>query len=141
MAAEGRGSGEQGVWRGAWLFLLACSLSASLGSAEGARKELRCAVHRACDAAGRCEDAAGDVVFRLEPREVRSGGAGHYVVEYDGTRADVEGRSDVGPFLWESGAERHALLASSETEWLWHRLVLTPRPSATVRFMTCALEQ
>jgi hypothetical protein len=48
--------------------------------------------------------------------------------------------SEAGPFYWESGDERHTLVASSEVDWLWHRLVLAPAPATTIRFLSCRFQ-
>jgi hypothetical protein len=113
----------------------------ALGQSEGARKRLDCRIVRVCDAAGVCTAGAGDIVFAMEPIELETAGAGHYTLSYAGTEAEMKAESDAGPFLWSVGRERHALIASSETEWLWHELEFDPGPQATIRFLECAFEQ
>jgi len=110
-------------------------------SAEGGVKVLDCRVARVCDGAGRCEPGAGTVTFRMEPKELGAGGVGRYTLRYGGTSADMDARSEAGPFEWSLGSERHALLASSETQWLWHALTLEPEPTATIRFLLCSFQR
>lgn len=109
--------------------------------AEGAVKLLDCQVLRACDAAGVCADAPASVSFRMEPIELEIAGAGRYRVIYADKEAEMSAMSDAGPFLWSIDRERHALIASSETQWLWHQLTLTPMPEATIRFLSCTFQQ
>jgi hypothetical protein len=109
--------------------------------AEGAVKQLACEVVQICDGGGNCESAAGDVHFRMEPVSLDAVGGGEYTISYESTQVAMQASSDIGPFVWSVGTERHALLASSETEWLWHRLSLAAGPEATVRFLVCALQQ
>jgi hypothetical protein len=77
----------------------------------------------------------------MEPVDVRAGNPGRYTIGYGDTKAQMVAMSDAGPFLWTVGEERDGLLASSETQWLWHRLTLDPAPEATIRFLTCSFEQ
>jgi hypothetical protein len=105
--------------------------------AEGAVRLLDCAVARVCDAAGACDSGTERVTFRMEPVETAADGSGRYGLTYGGTEADMDALSAAGPFLWTVGPERNALLASSETRFLWHRLTLEPAPEATVRFLEC----
>jgi hypothetical protein len=109
--------------------------------AEGAVRVLDCNAVRVCDAAGSCEPAAGETRFLMEPQALDSSGAARFTLSYGDVRADMEAMSDVGPFLWTAGSERHALLVSSETQWLWHRLTLEPAPVATVAFLECTFAQ
>jgi hypothetical protein len=83
----------------------------------------------------------GDVTFRIRPSKVDKGGAGRYQIQYEGKDLPMNALSDVGPFVWSRGDERHTLLASSETEFLWHRLTLGPVPVAAVRFLSCTVRQ
>jgi hypothetical protein len=108
---------------------------------EGAVRLFDCTVVRICDAAGNCEPAADAVAFRMEPVQVDPEGSGRYDLEYGDTQTAMSSVSDIGPFVWTVGEERHTLLASSETNFLWHRLVLDPLPAATVRFLTCTIRQ
>lgn len=109
--------------------------------AEGAVKLLECDVVRICDALGACQASSGEVSFRMEPQEIQASGAGDYTISFAGTQAPMRAASEAGPFLWTNGSERHALLASSETEWLWHELEIAAAPVATVRFLVCTLQQ
>lgn len=117
------------------------SLAPSLLFAEGAVKLLDCEITRVCDASGVCEAASDETGFRMEPIELGAAGAGRYSLSYGGTQVEMQAMSDTGPFLWNRGSERHALLASSETGWLWHQLTLEPSPGSTIRFMSCSFQQ
>lgn len=77
----------------------------------------------------------------MEPEQLEAGGSGSYRMLYDGTEATMRAMSDLGPFFWSNGDERHALMISSASEWLWHRLTTRPDPVATVRFMRCSFQQ
>jgi hypothetical protein len=107
-------------------------------SAEGAVRVLECTVTTVCDAAGRCADATEPLSFRIEPLDVSATGPARYAISYGETRAEMQALTEAGPFFWVHGSERATLLASSETQWLWHRLALEPQPLATVSFLTCA---
>lgn len=109
--------------------------------AEGAVRVLECTVTMVCDAAGQCAGAAEPVSFRIEPLEVAETGPARYAINHGETQAEMQALTDAGPFFWMHGSERATLLASSETQWVWHRLVLEPRPSATISFLTCAFRQ
>lgn len=111
------------------------------GWGEGAVRLLDCRVVRVCDAAGNCEAATDAVAFRMEPVQVGQDGSGRYELQYGDTETAMNSGSEIGPFVWTVGEERHTLLASSETNFLWHRLTLDPLPAATVRFLTCAIRQ
>jgi hypothetical protein len=113
----------------------------STGGAEGAVRLLDCSVARVCNAAGACEPGSGEVAFRMEPVDASADGSGRYSLSYGDTRAEMQALSNAGPFVWTVGTERHTLLASSDTEFLWHRLTLDPAPRATIRFLTCAFRQ
>lgn len=108
---------------------------------EGAVRHFDCSVARVCDAAGACEKGSGQVTFRMEPVETGADGSGNYALSYFDTEASMQALSAAGPFFWTVGEERDALLASSETQFLWHRLTLDPVPEATIRFLTCTLRQ
>lgn len=112
-----------------------------LAFAEGARKELDCQIVRVCDAAGVCQAGDGNVSFTMEPVEVGESGAGRYQLSYAQTTSEMQAVADAGPFIWTAGQERHVLVASSETEWLWHRLDLAAAPTATIRFLGCSFRQ
>jgi hypothetical protein len=141
MTAPGSSRPDRDRGLSAWSALGLGLLLAGATWGEGAVKTLDCAVARVCDAGGRCETGTGRVSFRMEPEELEAGGAGRYTLSYGDTRAEMEAMSDAGPFFWSVGRERDALLASSETEFLWHRLALEPVPEATIRFLTCSFQQ
>jgi hypothetical protein len=108
--------------------------------AEGAVRQLDCRVAQVCDGAGRCRAGTGNIAFTIAPVSLAAGGAGRYTVDYGDVRAAAaEAWSDAGPFFWLVGSERNTLVASSETEWLWHRLSIEPAPRATVSFLSCWL--
>jgi hypothetical protein len=122
--------------------VLGCvALLPTAGWGEGAVRLFDCTVVQVCDAAGNCEATTDAVVFRMEPVQVAQDGSGRYELQYGDTETAMSSVSDIGPFVWTVGAERHALLASSETNFLWHRLTLDPVPAATVRFLTCTIGQ
>jgi hypothetical protein len=124
------------------LSALGCvALLPTAGWGEGAVRLFDCTVVRVCDAAGNCEAAMDAVTFRMEPVQVDQDGSGRYELQYGDTKTAMSSVSDIGPFVWSVGEERHALLASSETNFLWHRLTLAPVPAATVRFLTCTIRQ
>jgi hypothetical protein len=108
---------------------------------EGATKLLDCMVARVCDASGNCEAASGQMVFRMDPIAIEAGGAGRYTLSYGEIEVESEAMSDLGPFFWTVGRQRHALIISAETQWLWHELELGPKPEATIRFLSCSLQQ
>lgn len=109
--------------------------------AEGAARVLECTVTRVCDAAGACSAATGRAAFRMEPVETHADGSGSYTLSYGDTTAAMQALSAAGPFFWTTGDQRNTLLASSETQFLWHRLALAPAPEATVRFLMCTFRQ
>ena len=117
------------------------TLMPSAMRAEGAVRVLACNTVRVCDAAGSCELATDETRFRMEPQALDASGASRFALAYGDVRADMNAMSDVGPFIWNVGTERHALLVSSETQWLWHRLTLEPAPAATIAFLECSFEQ
>jgi len=121
------------------LTIIASLLTAS-AVGEGAVRTLDCHVERICDAAGICQDADGDVAFSLEPVELDAGGGGRYTIRYDETEAPMQSLSDLGPFVWTHADQRHVLIVSSETEWLWHELSILPEPAATIRYLRCEFQ-
>jgi hypothetical protein len=124
------------------LWVLGCAaLLPVAGWGEGAVRLFDCTVVQVCDAAGNCEAATAAVAFRMEPVQVDQDGSGRYELQYADTKTAMSSVSHIGPFVWTVGEERHALLASSETNFLWHRLTLDPVPAATVRFLTCTIRQ
>jgi hypothetical protein len=124
------------------LSVLGCvALLPNAGRGEGAARLLECTVVRVCNAAGSCETASAAVAFRMEPVQVGPDGSGRYELHYGETATAMDALSDIGPFVWTIGEERNTLLASSDTQFLWHRLKLDPVPAATVRFLTCTIRQ
>jgi len=109
--------------------------------AEGSVRWLDCAVARVCDGAGSCAADSSRVVFRMQPVDAEADGGGRYALSYEDAAVEMQALSDVGPFFWTAAAERHTLLASSQTEFLWHRLIVDPSPRATIRFLTCTFGQ
>ena len=107
---------------------------------EGAVRVLDCSVLRVCDGGGHCEAATGEVTFTMEPVDLAAADSARYILSYGDARAEMRA-SEAGPFVWSLGSERDALLASSETQWLWHTLVLAPAPEATIRFLQCSFRQ
>jgi len=114
---------------------------AGVGRAEGAVRLLECTVVRVCDGAGKCAAAPDVVTFRMEPVEIGPDGSGPYTLRYGDVEAAMTASAETGPFVWSVGQERHALLVSSERDFLWHRLVGEPAPAATVRFLRCEFRQ
>jgi len=109
--------------------------------AEGAVKLLDCNVMQVCDQAGSCRSDSARFTFRMEPVELEAGGAGEYKLMLNESATQMRALSDSGPFLWQSDRERNVLLASSESEWLWHRLILDAAARSEVRFLSCRFQQ
>ena len=126
---------------GSLAILSLAALPTAAALAEGAVRLLECSMHRACDGGGHCEPATGEVSFTMEPVDLEAAGGARYLLSYGDARAEMRALSDTGPFVWTLDSERHALLASSETQWLWHRLELGPVPEATILFLECAFRQ
>ena len=120
----------------AWLPLLCGGINLAL--AEGAVRVLECKSVQLCDTTGTCAAAAGEVVFRMTPVSVDADGAGSFTMQYDSSLADMQALSGVGPWYWVSRQQRHTLLASSDTRFVWHTLSLTPEPEAQTRFLNCS---
>ncbi len=116
-----------------------CALIPGLVAAEGAVRQLQCTIERVCDAAGQCEAGSDEIGFRMAPEQLAPDGSGSYTISYEDVEADMQAGSELGPFYWNVGAARHALLVSSETQWLWHTLAVEPAPAATIRFLVCSL--
>lgn len=110
-------------------------------AAEGAVRVLDCVVTQSCDAGGACQPRSEQTRFRMEPVNLLADGSGSYVMVRGEEKTDMQALSFAGPFYWGPGDERNTLLASSETEFVWHRLELTPAPVATIRFMNCVFSQ
>lgn len=114
-----------------------CVLLPGVVFSEGAVRELECSIHSVCDAAGQCAGGSGAMNFRIEPIQIDADGAGRYALSYGDAQADAEAQSELGPFYWTLGGQRHALIISSETQWLWHTLETEPAPGAAIRFLQC----
>jgi hypothetical protein len=119
---------------------LLITMSLSLNAfGEGAVRVFTCEVKQLCNAEGACAGNNEAVTLRMEPLSRNSEGAGKYKLSYHDTQAEMQAQSDAGPFLWTIGSERHALITSSNTDFLWHRLMLDPAPHTEVRFMRCSV--
>jgi len=123
------------------MLCLSLLLVAAQAAAEGSVTVINCDVARVCDARGACEPGSGSISFRLEPLDRAADGSARYTLSYGDIVSEMRGITAAGPFLWTIGTERNALLASSDTEWLWHRLELSASPVATIRFLSCRFEQ
>jgi len=121
------------------LLLLPLAALAHVAMGEGAARSFNCRITQTCDAAGRCQRADGEVSFRMAPESLAPDGSGTYQISYRDEQASMEARSFAGPFYWTTDSERNSLLASSETEFLWHRLKLASAPEAEIHFLTCAV--
>ena len=73
---------------------------------EGAVRLLECTVVKECDAAGLCETASTQVMFRMEPVEIGTDGSGRYSLRYGDVEAAMDARSAAGPFFWTVGNNR-----------------------------------
>jgi hypothetical protein len=109
--------------------------------AEGAVRILECAISSTCTASLACTPASGAVTFRMEPRSLDGNNAGTYVISYGETQASMQGLSFAGPFHWRTDSAMHTLLASSETEFLWHSLELSQPPVTVIRDLQCRFLQ
>lgn len=125
----------------ALLFTAVAALVPAIARAEGAVRILDCSVVQVCNAAGKCGPGSGQVTFRTEPVSLAADGSGIYTLSYGGIEARMEAQSPAGPFFWTVGNERDTLLASSETQFLWHQLKFERVPEATVAFLQCAFRQ
>lgn len=114
---------------------------APLALAEGAVRELACSVNKTCDADGICQDAGGDITFRMEPVTVTDDASGTYLIRYQDQQFDMQSLSFAGPFHWAADNEMNTLLVSSETQFIWHHLSLHPNPVARIQFLTCRFIQ
>ena len=134
-----RGTLVRLILSGVILLLPFCAL------AEGAVRLLECSIEEACDPTGSCRPDFGDVVFSMEPLKLDADGSGSYLISYDMSnitqKSDMEAKSFAGPFLWNLDREMHTLLANSETNFLWHRLSLTPNPESSIYFLGCEFTQ
>jgi hypothetical protein len=117
------------------------ALVPALAGSEGAVRILDCSIEQVCNAAGNCRPGSGLVTFRTEPVSLRADGSGTYALSYGDVEAEMEAQSPAGPFFWTVGNERDTLLASSETQFLWHQLTFELVPEATIRFLQCAFRQ
>ena len=124
-----------------WPLALLVTLIPAIVKAEGAVRLLDCSIVKVCDGTGECRAESRKLNFRMEPITVQSDGSGRYTLRYGTSAATMEASSTAGPFLWKVREQRNALLASSETEFLWHQLELDPTPRATIRFLKCSFHQ
>lgn len=108
---------------------------------EGALRELVCSYHRACDADGACKDEKGQIIFTMEPETVADDGSGSFIIHYGGRQAPMRAMGFAGPFTWKTPVAVSTLMASSEEQFLWHRLALSPEPTADIHFMNCRFTQ
>jgi hypothetical protein len=109
--------------------------------AEGAVRILDCEIAGTCTATLECTPASGAVTFRMEPQSLDGNNAGTYVISYDDTQASMQGLSYAGPFHWRTDSTMHTLLASSETQFLWHSLELSQPPVTVIRDLKCRFLQ
>jgi len=109
--------------------------------AEGAVRVLDCQITRLCNTTGQCETQDGKVQFRMAPQALDASGAGQYNLQVDGIESAMQAQSEIGPFYWNTGPERHTLLASSETRFVWHTLSLAAQPEGNTRFLACTFQQ
>ena len=123
------------------MFLIASHLLAGPLHAEGAVRIFDCAIVKSCDGAGECKSASAKVNFRLEPVALKADGSGQYTLRYDGNDSPMQMLSATGPFVWTIREERNTLLLSSETEMVWHQLLLGSSAKASIRFLVCKVKQ
>ena len=121
------------------LFLLpACVM------AEGAVRILDCRIDKNCNADGNCKADSGKVLFRMEPVNVDSTGAGEYKLQYGDRKnkpLSMQAITYSGPFYWYGIKEQNTLLLNSATQFLWHHVQFKPEPEATIRILTCSFIQ
>jgi hypothetical protein len=113
----------------------------SLLWAEGAVRILECDVASTCNARLACTPATGQFTFRMEPQSLDNNNAGTYLLSHDEVQAEMQALSYAGPFHWRTPGTMHTLLASSETDFLWHSLELAAEPVTTIRYMACRFIQ
>lgn len=121
---------------------LACVVAcvAGLARAEGAARVLACRSLHDCDAAGFCEEAAGAVGFRLEPRDVGADGSGSFSLDAGAGPVPARGMGDAGPWVWtEAGGGSDTLLLSDASHALWHHRGADG--AVRVRFLICEVTQ
>jgi hypothetical protein len=128
-----------GRWR--WLWLATLTMVPALAISEGDVRVLDCSFIRTCTAEGACRKDSGHVSFRLQPIRLDAAGAGSYTISYGQTKARMQAISRTSPFIWTVGNERDTLLASSDGDFLWHRMKIDPAPQATIRFMRCSFSE
>jgi hypothetical protein len=109
--------------------------------AEGAMRILDCEFVDKCNAALACTPESGAVTFRMEPQSLDGNNAGIYLISYGDTRTEMQGLSYAGPFYWRTESAMNTLVASSETEFLWHSLELVQTPVTVIRNMHCRFLQ
>lgn len=123
------------------LLLLTAGCLPALAHAEGAVRVLECRATQECDAAATCIAVDETVEFRMEPITLDANGAGRYILRYGDNEVEMQSLSDAGPFHWLQDTERDTLIASSETQFLWHNLSFDEMPEASIRFLTCRFRQ
>lgn len=122
----------------AWMFLpIAAWTQFAMG--EGAVRTIDCKITQTCDAAGQCALVSDAVSFRMAPEALAADGSGTYQISYGDVQASMTATSYAGPFSWSTDSERNTLLASSETQFLWHRVILAGVPEAEIQFLSCTL--
>ena len=124
-----------------WLLALILTTFTYMTMAEGAVRELDCISLQTCDTKGYCQTETQEVKFSMEPLAVNDDGSGSFAIHYNSYQAPMTSLSFAGPFHWTVGNERHTLLASSETHFLWHQLDTSGSPSARIQFMQCRFTQ
>ncbi len=107
--------------------------------AEGAHRYFDCMVTLLCDEAGACEASSESLTFHLAPLDAGQDGSGRFMLSYQNKEVAMQSLSDAGPYSWRFDNERHTLLASSETDFLWHQLILDDRPESRIRYLRCEL--
>lgn len=107
--------------------------------AEGSVRVFTCEATKHCDAAGQCEALSEAVQFHLEPQALNDDGSGEYLLLYRDIEVPMQAFSEAGPFVWQQDDERHTLLVSSQSEFLWHVLSLAAEPAASIRFLRCSV--
>lgn len=108
---------------------------------EGALRVLDCNKVLVCDESLTCQTESGQVVFNMEPLNLDENNAGSYTIRYDAVQVPMQGLSFAGPFHWRLDNGMHTLLASSESDFLWHSLTIDPQPVTTIRKLDCRFMQ
>ncbi len=114
-------------------------LSPTVVLAEGAHRYFDCTTTLLCNETGACEAASDSLTFHLAPLDAGEDGSGNFMLSYQDQEVVMQALSDAGPYIWRLGNDRHTLLASSETAFLWHQLILDGRPESRIRYLHCEL--